>query len=181
MAKSEKVKYVTGKVWLIFPHLEEKQNYKNKLTYSVTAMFPKNSNEAKKLKEVLDKLWKENKLCRKDHYPLVDGDEYTEILYEKGRQVEMYKGNYFIKIGTQFDITVVDGLKQPWTGSDDDIVGNYGKVSFQIGAYDNDGKGLTCFLQGVQVLGKSTLKVQTGFNAADDFTEEPEEAEDLPF
>jgi len=183
--KSEKVKYVTGKVYLLYPVLKEKKEWKGNLKYSVTMMFKKESPEATKLKEVLTHIWKENKLTKRDHNPLVDGDEYAEIKSQEGKNGDLYKGHYFIKASTQFDIKVVNGKKQSWTGEDQDISGNYGRVSFLLGAYDNDGKGITCYLQAVQILEKSDLEIQSQGASIDDFEYEevPDdgEEEDLPF
>ena len=183
--KSEKIKYVTGKVYLIYPTLKEKKEWKGSSKYSVAAMFKKDSAEAQKIKEVINHIWKENKLTRRDHNPLIDGDEYAEIKAQEGKNADWAKGHYFIKASTQFDIKVVDGKKQPWTGEDADISGNYGRVVFLLSAYSNDGKGITCYLQAVQILEKSDLEIKSSGASIDDFDYEEvpidDDSGDVPF
>jgi hypothetical protein len=180
---AEKTKYVTGKVYLMYPRITKKGEWKGKLTYSVNALFPKESNEGKKIKELLLQMWKENKLGKKDHNPLKDGDEYAEEQKEKGRNADFARGMYFIKSSSVFDIKVIDGKKMPFTGNDEEINGNWGRISMVLAPYDNDGKGITAYLYGVQVLGKSDIEIASAINIENDFDFEEVDSQDdeLPF
>jgi len=180
---NEKTKYVTGKIYLMYPHITKLYEWKNKKTYSVNALFKKDGPEGQKIKALLLDMWKQNKLGKKDHNPLKDGDEYADEQKEKGKDAEFARGYYFIKASSMFDIKVIDGKKQPFTGNDEDINGNWGRVSMSLSPYDNDGKGITAYLHGVQVLGKSDIEIKSAVNVEDDFGfEEVENQEDeLPF
>jgi hypothetical protein len=181
---SEKVKYVTGKIILMYPKLTKLYEYNNKKTYSVNALFPKDSAEAEKIKGILAEIWKVNKLGKRDHNPLKDGDEYADEQKEKGKNAEFARGNYFIKASSMFDITVIDAKKQPFTGQDEDISGNWGRVSMSLSAYDNNGKGITGYLHGVQILGKSGVEIKSTPAVENDFDFEEvdsKDEDDLPF
>lgn len=184
---TEAKKYVTGKVYLVYPHLAEAYafNTGDAEKYQVLLMFPKdNNNEAENFKSLINSIWKEAKLKANDHNPLMDGDNKAKLLEDEGKNGDMYKGMYYIKASSQYPVKVVDGKKLNWTGLDNDINGNFGRAVINLKAYNQAGnRGITCYLKSVQVLGKGIDIMTSDYTKDFDYEEvvNTENEEDLPF
>jgi len=130
------------------------------LIYNVTILIPKESNEAKKIKQLVDEEWEKGKAAKvikkNSRYPLEDGDDKADELEAKEKNGEYYRGNYVIKAKSLFKPLIVLGKKvvKPSTDTFDiDHNGWTGRVSLRFDYYSGMGGGITtrlnqiCFLE----------------------------------
>lgn len=143
-------KIVTPELRLCFTHLFEPRAIAEGGTkkYSVSVLIPKtNEKFIKELRDSIQQVVDQNqdKLKTKKglKLPLRDGDEEKES--------PEYAGHMFISVGSTTKPMVVDENRQEIIDPRLSYSGMYGKVSFNLFAYDTAGnKGVGCGLNAVQ-------------------------------
>lgn len=171
------LKIVTPVFRLSYTHLFEARAIAEGGTkkYSVSVLIPKT--ETKFIKELQDGIQKmiadnQDKLKTKKglKLPLRDGDEE--------RESEEYAGHYFISVGSTTKPIVVDANKKEIIDVREVYSGMYGKVSFNLFAYDTAGnKGIGCGLNAVQKTkdGESLGGTYTAEQVNEDFKDEEDD------
>jgi len=131
------------------------------LGYVVTVLVPKDSNEGKKIKHIIDTEWENGKkagmISKRSLYPLVDGDEKADELESRDKNGEYYRGCYSLQAKTKYKPLIIEGKKRVNPTStifDVDHNGWTGRVSLTIRPYKfgaNSGVSIKlnqiCFLE----------------------------------
>jgi hypothetical protein len=146
----------TPKARIAFPHLFEKEVFKKgKPKYSVTLLFPKDT-DLSKLKQAaklaIEERWG-NKKPKKLKTPFKNGDAVDDdgdLLYP----YDGYEGCIVLKCSTEFDsLGIVDKHRQYITDPEEIYGGCYGRAHVTAAAYDQDtSKGVTFYLNHFQKL-----------------------------
>lgn len=182
---SNSTQYISGKVYLVHPHLVEPSAFSEGDTpmYSVMAMIDKdNTAEYENWKAVVTKIWLLSKLKAKDHNPILDGDIKAQELEEDGKNGDFYKNKWYIKLNSKFKVGIVDSKKLNFVGDDIDINGHLGRFAANFCCYEAaKGKGIKGFLKKVQVLGKGIEVPNGGGDNFFDVETVDDSSEELPF
>lgn len=180
--KTKGQKWVTGKVYLLFPSLEKPSQFDEdaELKYSVTILMDKDSKDVKNIKEIISSEWLEGSIKKGAHDPLKDGDVKKAELEKEDKNGDIYENRYYIRSSSKFEVKVVDANKRLWTGTDQEINGFIGRVHSLVRAYEAGiNSGVTLYLKGVQVISKG---LEIGGDTTADFdVEETEEDDNDPF
>lgn len=179
--KTKGQKWVTGKVYLLFPSLEKPSQFDEdaELKYSVTILMDKDSKDVKNIKEIISSEWLEGNIKKGAHDPLKDGDVKKAELEKEDKNGDIYENRYYIRSSSKFEVKVVDSQKRLWTGTDQEINGFIGRVHSLVRAYEAGiNSGVTLYLKGVQVISKG---LEIGGDTTADFDVEEIEDDNDPF
>jgi len=179
--KTKGQKWVTGKVYLLFPSLEKPSQFDedSELKYSVTILMDKDSKDVKNIKEIISSEWLEGTIKKGAHNPLKDGDLKKAELEKEDKNGDIYENRYYIRSSSKFEVKVVDSNKRIWIGTDQEINGFVGRVHSLVRAYEAGiNSGVTLYLKGVQVISKG---LEIGGDTTADFDVEETEDDNDPF
>jgi len=169
MAKSAKVKFVTGKVRFSFVHVfEPAETLNGSLKYSASILIPKTDKDTvERFKKAFEEVKEANKAFFGGNIPkllkggLRDGDA------EKDDPI--YAGHYFINANSNEKPGVVDADLDPIMDKNEFYSGCYGRASITLYPYDASGsKGIAAGLNNVQKLDDGE-KLGGATSAAADF------------
>lgn len=142
-------KVVTGEVRLSYVNLFEPRSIVEggPLKYGVSVLLPKDGDDAKRIKKVIDQMIKDEQATLKGTKGLTiclrDGD--TE------KENEEYADHYFINVSNKQKPIVVDENRDDIINPRDIYSGCYGRVSMTFFAYNKAGnKGIGVSLNAVQ-------------------------------
>lgn len=169
MAKSNKVKVITGKVRFsyanVFVPVASEEGAEPK--YGVSIIISKDD------KETIDKINKAVEECKASNAAFFGGS--VPKLLKGGlrdgdaeRDDEAYANSYFINANSFQKPGVVDADLNPIINKDDFYSGCYGRASLTFYPYDGKSKGIACGLGNLQKL-EDGEKLGGGASAATDF------------
>lgn len=169
MAKSNKVKVITGKVRFsyanVFTPVASEEGAEPK--YGVSIIISKDD------KETIDKINKAVEECKASNAAFFGGS--VPKLLKGGlrdgdaeRDDEAYANSYFINANSFQKPGVVDADLNPIINKDDFYSGCYGRASLTFYPYDGKSKGIACGLGNLQKL-EDGDKLGGGASAASDF------------
>lgn len=99
--KTDKNKYITSN--------------NEELEYCVSILVPKDSNEGKKIKDIVDFEWQEGKKAKaiksSSNYPIKDGDEEADELESREKNGEYLRGCWLIRAKSNYKPKIVLGKK----------------------------------------------------------------------
>lgn len=180
---TDKERYVTGKVILLFSNLEEPYafNEKDDPKYSVTVLIPKdNKEEIENLKSIITKHFTEAKLKSNAGIPLTDGDSKKKTLEEEGKNGDTYEGMYVFRSNSKFKVKVLNSKLQNETREEELFQGCWCRLSVEFYAYHaGSNTGITSYLRGVQILGQSGVDLKIASSVVGDFDVEEDVEDDI--
>lgn len=169
MAKSNKVKVITGKVRFsyanVFTPVASEEGGDPK--YGVSIIISKDD------KETIDKINKAVEECKASNAAFFGG-AVPKLLKgglrdgDAERDDEAYANSYFINANSFQKPGVVDSDLNPILNKDDFYSGCYGRASLTFYPYDGKSKGIACGLGNLQKL-EDGEKLGGGASAATDF------------
>jgi hypothetical protein len=169
MAKSNKTKFVTGKVRFSFAHVFEPAETLNKtMKYSVMILIPKSDKETvARFNKAFDDCKVSNAAFFGGSVPKVLKGGLRDGATE--REDDTFADYYFINASSNEKPGVVDAELNPITDKDEFYSGCYGRASIVLYPYDATGsKGIAAGLNNIQKL-EDGEKLGGGSSAASDF------------
>lgn len=167
-------KVITGVVRLSYLWANEpKTNDRGDLKYGAMLIIPKSDTKTvKAIKDAIQEAYAEGKALLglkqdklPDHVkqPLHDGDK------ERGEDAAC-KNAYYLNASSNSKPDIVDGKLQTITDPDEIYSGMYARVSLIIKVYNNEGKGITAYLNNIQKV-KDGARLDGKTSGTDDFEE----------